>query len=86
MAYLKLYREELRHNFNYLDRLFKKNSIKWGITTKLFCGNRTYLNEVIDLGIKEVHDSRISNLKVIFLKRSIPKQSPSISNRRRRIF
>ncbi len=65
MAYLKLYREELRHNFNYLDRLFKKNSIKWGITTKLFCGNRTYLNEVIDLGIKEVHDSRISNLKVI---------------------
>jgi ornithine racemase len=65
MAYLKLYRKELRHNFNYLDRLFKENGIKWGITTKLFCGNRTYLNEVIDLGIGEVHDSRISNLKVI---------------------
>jgi len=65
MAYLKLYREELRHNFNYLDGLFKQNGIKWGITSKLFCGNRTYLNEVIDLGIGEVHDSRISNLKVI---------------------
>lgn len=65
MAYLKLYREELKHNFNYLDTLFKENDIKWGITTKLFCGNRDFLNEVIDLGIGEVHDSRISNLKVI---------------------
>lgn len=65
MAYLKLYREELKHNFNFLDELFKKNEIKWGITTKLFCGNRDFLKEVIDLGIGEVHDSRISNLKVI---------------------
>ncbi len=65
MAYLKLYREELKHNFNFLDRLFKENGIKWGITTKLFCGNQPFLKEVIDLGIGEVHDSRVSNLKVI---------------------
>ena len=65
MAYLKLYRKELQHNYNYLDKLFKQNKIKWGITTKLFCGNRDYLNEVINLDIGEVHDSRISNLKVI---------------------
>ncbi len=65
MAYLKLYRNELQHNFNYLDKLFKQNKIKWGITTKLFCGNRAYLNEVINLGVGEVHDSRVSNLKVI---------------------
>ncbi len=65
MAYLKLYRDELRHNFNFLDKLFKQNGIKWGITTKLFCGNRDYLNEVINLEIGEVHDSRISNLRVI---------------------
>lgn len=65
MAYLKLYREELRHNFEFLDELFKDNGIKWGITTKLFCGNRAFLNEVIDLGIGEVHDSRVSNLRVI---------------------
>lgn len=65
MAYLKLYRKELQHNYNYLDQLFKQNHIKWGITTKLFCGNRDYLNEVINLGIGEVHDSRISNLEVI---------------------
>ncbi len=65
MAYVKLYRSELKHNFDYLDSLFKKNDIKWGITTKLLCGNSAFLNEVINLGIGEVHDSRISNLKVI---------------------
>jgi len=65
MAYVKLYRSELRHNFEYLDSLFKKNGIKWGITTKLLCGNRDFINEVINLGVGEVHDSRISNLKVV---------------------
>lgn len=65
MAYVKLYRSELKHNYNFLNDLFKKNDIKWGITTKLFCGNSDFLNEVINLGIGEVHDSRISNLRVI---------------------
>ncbi|MFU8812115.1 MAG: alanine racemase [Balneolaceae bacterium] len=65
MAYLKLYKSELLHNFNYLDSLFKKNGIKWGITTKLLCGNGDFLREVINLGIGEVHDSRISNLRVV---------------------
>ena len=31
----------------------------------LMCGNRDFINEVIDLKIGEVHDSRISNLKVV---------------------
>ncbi len=65
MAYVKLYRSELKHNFDYLDQLFKENGIKWGITTKLLCGNRDFLKEVINLGIGEVHDSRLSNLRVI---------------------
>lgn len=65
MAYLKLYKKELRNNFEFLNKLFKERGIKWGITTKLVCGNRSYLQEVINLGIGEVHDSRISNLKVI---------------------
>lgn len=65
MAYVKLYRGELRHNYEYLDKLFKDNGIKWGITTKLLCGNRDFINEVTDLGVGEVHDSRISNLKVV---------------------
>src|SRR6056297_3624252 len=65
MAYLKLYRDKLRHNYNYLDTLFKDNDIKWGITTKLLCGHEEYLKEVADLGIGEMLDSRISNLKKI---------------------
>lgn len=65
MAYLKLYRKELNRNFEFLDRLFKEQEILWGITTKLLCGHTEYLNEVIKLGIKEVHDSRISNLQAI---------------------
>jgi ornithine racemase len=44
---------------------FKHNNIEWAIVTKLLCGNRTYLKEVIDLGIRQVCDSRVSNLKVI---------------------
>ena len=65
MAYLKLYRDKLQENYNYLDHLFKSNDIKWGITTKLLCGNTDYLKEVADLGIGEMHDSRISNLRKI---------------------
>lgn len=65
MAYIKLFRKELKSNYEYLDKLFKERGIKWGITTKLVCGNRAYLQEVINLGIGEVHDSRISNLRVI---------------------
>ncbi|HEX6983662.1 MAG TPA: alanine/ornithine racemase family PLP-dependent enzyme [Balneolaceae bacterium] len=65
MAYLKLYRDKLRDNYNFLDLLFKENDIKWGITTKLLCGHEEFLKEVADLGIGEMHDSRISNLKKI---------------------
>lgn len=65
MAFLKLYRENLKHNYRFLNDLFKANNLEWGIVSKLLCGNKAYLKELIDLGVKEVHDSRISNLKVI---------------------
>ncbi|MDX1438318.1 MAG: alanine/ornithine racemase family PLP-dependent enzyme [Rubricoccaceae bacterium] len=65
MAILKLNRDKLQHNYRFLDHLFEENDISWGIVSKLLCGNRAFLGEVIDLGIKEIHDSRVSNLKVI---------------------
>jgi len=65
MAYLKLYREKLRDNYEFLNRLFKENDIYWGVTTKLLCGHEEYLEEVAQLGIGEMHDSRVSNLKKI---------------------
>lgn len=65
MAFLKLYRKNLQHNFNFLNTLFKTNNLEWGVVSKLLCGNKIYLKELIDLGIREIHDSRISNLKTI---------------------
>lgn len=65
MAYLTFNRSKLRHNYDYLNRLFQRHNIEWAIVTKLLCGNEALLREVIDLGIKEVCDARISNLKII---------------------
>ncbi len=65
MAYLTMYRDKLRDNYNYLNDLFKKHDIYWGITSKLLCGHEAFLKEVVDLDIGEMHDSRISNLKKI---------------------
>lgn len=65
MAILKMYREKLRHNYTFLDTLFRQNNIDWGIVTKLLCGTREFIKEVIDLGITQIHDSRISNLKIV---------------------
>ncbi len=65
MAFLKLYRKNLRHNFKFLNQLFQSNNLEWGVVSKLLCGNKIYLKELIDLGIREIHDSRISNLRTI---------------------
>src|SRR5690606_16692425 len=65
MAYLKFYRDRLRHNYEFLSKILSEKNIEWGVVTKLFCGNELILREILDLGVIEVHDSRISNLKVI---------------------
>ncbi len=65
MAVLKLYREKLKHNYEFLDKLFKSQGIEWAVVTKLLCGNEAYLQEVLDLGTREVCDSRIQNLQTI---------------------
>ncbi len=65
MAYLKLYREKLQHNYHFLNQKFSDNNIDWGVVSKMFCGNQLYLKELVALGVTEIHDSRISNLKTI---------------------
>ncbi|HEX7367123.1 MAG TPA: alanine/ornithine racemase family PLP-dependent enzyme [Pelobium sp.] len=65
MAYLKLYRDKLQHNFDMLYNWFEENEIEWGVVSKLLCGDRLYLTELVRLGVTEFHDTRISNLKVI---------------------
>ncbi len=65
MAFIELYRDKLKKNYQFLDKLFKENDIEWAVVSKLLCGNEKYLKEVIDLGTKEICDSRISNLEAI---------------------
>jgi predicted amino acid racemase len=65
MAYIKLKRESLKHNFHFLKKLFDTHHLEWGVVSKLLCGNEIFLRELIDLGVREIHDSRISNLKKV---------------------
>ena len=65
MAEITISSKKLRHNFNFLDDFFTKNNIEWGIVSKLVCGNEVFLKELVDMGAKELLDSRISNLKKI---------------------
>lgn len=65
MAFIKLYQKKLQENYTFLDNLFKERNIHWGIVTKLLCGNKIYLKEIIALGVTEMLDSRVSNLKKI---------------------
>ncbi len=65
MAFVVLDRSKLQHNYKMLNTLFAKKGIDWGIVSKMLCGNRSYLQEIIDLGIGEIHDSRISNLQKV---------------------
>lgn len=65
MAYLKLYKDRLRHNYQFLDQIFKDNGIEWAVVTKMLCGNERFLKELLNLGVREVCDSRLSNLKRI---------------------
>jgi ornithine racemase len=65
MAFLNLNRTKLRENYFFLKTLFDQNQVEWGVVSKIFCGNRKFLRELIALGVREIHDSRISNLAKI---------------------
>lgn len=65
MAYLTFNRKKLKTNYQFLKKLFKQEGIEWAIVTKLLCGVPELVQEVLDLGIKEVCDARLSNLVTI---------------------
>ncbi|HMR43843.1 MAG TPA: alanine racemase [Saprospiraceae bacterium] len=65
MAHIELNTDSLKHNFNYLKNGFRSYNKDWGIVTKLLCGNKSYLKELVKLKPKEVHDSRLSNLELL---------------------
>ncbi|TDD95941.1 alanine/ornithine racemase family PLP-dependent enzyme [Flavobacterium cellulosilyticum] len=65
MAFIELNRQKLEENYAFLDTIFKSRGIEWGVVSKMLCGNTLYLKEIIALGAREIHDSRISNLKKV---------------------
>ncbi|MCF8225871.1 MAG: alanine racemase [Bacteroidales bacterium] len=65
MAYIELDIQKLKENYEYLDKLFRKRNIQFSVVTKILSGNRMFLSELLKLDIKQVCDSRVSNLKTI---------------------
>ncbi|MBN1151279.1 alanine racemase [candidate division WOR-3 bacterium] len=65
MAKITLDRTKLRENYSFLYKLFKKQGIQWAVVTKLLCGNRDFLEEVLKLEPFQTCDSRLSSLKTI---------------------
>src|SRR5690606_35770962 len=65
MAFITLNTQKLKQNYDHLDRVFSARNIEWSVVAKLLCGNRLYLEQVLNLGVKQICDSRITNLKMI---------------------
>ncbi len=65
MALLKFDRDKFRKNFEILSKTLDQAEISWGVVTKILCGHEALLREVLDLGPKQVMDSRVKNLKAI---------------------
>lgn len=65
MAFITLNTKKLKQNFEFLDNLFKESQIHWTIVSKILCGNKLFLTELLKLDIKQISDSRVSNLRVI---------------------
>lgn len=65
MAFITLNQNKLKENFNHLNKLFHQHNIEWSAVAKILCGNRKYLEQLIGLGIRQICDSRLDNLKII---------------------
>ena len=65
MAYLTLNKKKLKDNYEELDLFFKKRNISWSVVAKMLCGNEKYLQEIIKMGVRQICDSRLSNLEMI---------------------
>lgn len=65
MAFIELHRDKLRHNYTFIKSMLDQHNKELAVVSKLLCGNRKYLTELINLGVEEICDSRVSNLKII---------------------
>lgn len=65
MAFITLDVSKLTSNFLFLDKLFKQRNIQWSVVSKLLCGNKEYLQELLKFNLTQICDSRVSNLRII---------------------
>jgi ornithine racemase len=65
MAFITLSKHKLKENYDYLNNLFSEHKIEWAVVSKLLCGEKSFIKELISLGVKQVCDSRVSNLKTV---------------------
>lgn len=65
MAFITLSKSSLKHNYEFLQKLFGENNIEWAPVLKMFCGNEKYLEYLLSLGPEQVCDARLGNLKTI---------------------
>ena len=65
MAYIVLNKSKLKSNFEFLNKLFREKDIKWAVVSKILCGNKEYLEELLSYDITQICDSRIVNLKMV---------------------
>jgi predicted amino acid racemase len=67
MAELQINIKEIRNNINKLNNFFKQHDIKWSLITKVFSGDKEFMQQILTPDIiKDIHsvgDSRLSNLK-----------------------
>ena len=75
MAHVTFDINKLKNNYDHLNTIFNEANIRWSVVTKILCGNKRYLEELLKLGINDYCDSRISNLKII---KSIDKSATTI--------
>lgn len=65
MASITLSKSSLKHNYRFLQTLFKENEIAWAPVLKMLCGNKKYLEYLLTLGDEQVCDARLGNLRTI---------------------
>jgi len=67
MAELIIYQDRIQHNIKTLSSFFKKHNIEWSLITKVFSGDKDFLNNILTKdvinNISSVGDSRLTSLK-----------------------
>jgi predicted amino acid racemase len=65
MAFITLDVVKLKKNYDFLNDVFSHKKIEWAVVSKILCGNKIYLQQLINLGVNQFCDSRVSNLRTI---------------------